>query len=259
MPRSKRDRVVHLTKTAKKTKQNKTKLVDQVRECADSFTSIYVFKPKNMKNDKLKEIRRDWKESRLFMGKNKVMQHALGKTPESEHKEDLSKLTKHITGNCGILFTNEPKQKVVEYFGALHESHYARSGFKATEDFVLPPGALSNCPASMEPRLRKLGLNTILRSGIITLEASTTVCKKGDTLTAEQCQLLELFEVEMAIFTVQIKCAWIKGEFELLAEGDEEEEEEEVIDANDDEGDEEDPMTAVLNPTASGLDPRLFD
>jgi hypothetical protein len=42
----------------------------------------------------------------------------------------------------------------------------------------------------MEPQLRKLGLHTSLKRGIVTLDTDHQICKKGDKLTPEQAQLL---------------------------------------------------------------------
>ena len=45
----------------------------------------------------------------------------------------------------------------------------------------------------MEPQLRKLGLHTSLRKGIVTLDTDYVICKKGDKLTADQARLLVKF------------------------------------------------------------------
>ena len=42
-----------------------------------------------MRNSMLKEVRSQWKESRFFYGKNRVMQLALGRTEAEEYKEGL--------------------------------------------------------------------------------------------------------------------------------------------------------------------------
>jgi len=42
----------------------------------------------------------------------------------------------------------------------------------------------------MEPQLRKLGLPTTLKTGVVTCLFDYTVCNKGDVLTPEQAQLL---------------------------------------------------------------------
>lgn len=47
-----------------------------------------------MRNSYLKEIRHDFKDSRFFFGKNRVMAKALGTTVEEEYKEGLSAIAK---------------------------------------------------------------------------------------------------------------------------------------------------------------------
>ena len=41
-------------------------------------------------------------------------------------------------------------------------------------------------PHNMDPQLRTLGLQTTLVKGVPTLTSEHIVCRKGDTLTAEQ-------------------------------------------------------------------------
>lgn len=47
-----------------------------------------------MRNTFLKEIRNDFKDSRFFYGKNRVMAKGLGTSPETEYKEGLSGIAK---------------------------------------------------------------------------------------------------------------------------------------------------------------------
>lgn len=51
---------------------------------------------------------------RFFFGKNKVMALALGRTAEDEFKDDLHKLSKHLRGQTGLLFTNKTKEDVLK-------------------------------------------------------------------------------------------------------------------------------------------------
>jgi hypothetical protein len=70
---------------------------------------------------------------RFFLGKNKVMALALGRTPEEEPKENLHKISQvalavlwtgrytqfnvsclqYLEGNSGLLFTSRPKMEVL--------------------------------------------------------------------------------------------------------------------------------------------------
>lgn len=66
--------------------------MDDVRNCVEKYKSIYVFTFKNMRNEKMKEVREQWKPSRFFFGKNKVIAIGLGRTDEEEVEEGLHKV-----------------------------------------------------------------------------------------------------------------------------------------------------------------------
>lgn len=51
-----------------------------------------------MRNTFLKEIRNDFKSSRFFFGKNRVMAKALGGTPEEEYKPGVAPIAEVYTG-----------------------------------------------------------------------------------------------------------------------------------------------------------------
>ncbi|KAF5301875.1 hypothetical protein FQR65_LT08707 [Abscondita terminalis] len=165
MPKSKRDKKVSLTNTRKKGLVLKQKIVEDIRGCIDKFTSIYVFTYKNMRTDKMQSIRQEWKPSRFFFGKNKVISVGLGRTPEEEVQEDLYKLTKCLQGQCGLLFTDTDKDEVLDWFNKYEVEDFARSGFKATIAVKLEEGQLKQFPHSLEPYLRKLGMPTKLEKG----------------------------------------------------------------------------------------------
>jgi len=237
MPKSKRDRVVPLTKTVKKGKALKQKLIESIQDSVNEFSNIFVFSAENMKNSKLKEIRAAWSTSRFFLGKNKVSQVALGRRPEEEYKPNLSRVAQQLMGKRGLFFTNSSEEEVRKYFDEVEDKHYARSGFKSTEDFVVEAGPLpSTFPVSMEPVLRKLGLQVRVQEGKLTLPLPCRVCSKGDILTPEACKLLELIHYPMAVFRLRLHCAWSDGHFKAFdvdsaSAGHQDEEEEEAGDA----------------------------
>ena len=51
---------------------------------------------------------------RFFLGKNRVIAVALGKSKEDECKENIHEISKRLKGQCGILFTNKSKDDVVK-------------------------------------------------------------------------------------------------------------------------------------------------
>ena len=65
MPRSKRAKVVHLSKVDKKGKELKLKTFSNIRESAHKYPFIFVFSVDNMRNNLLKDVRAQLSDSRL--------------------------------------------------------------------------------------------------------------------------------------------------------------------------------------------------
>lgn len=64
MPKSRRAKVFHLTQVNKKTRQDKEKLFDNIRECIPQYQHCFVFSVDNMRNNYLKDVRRELDDCR---------------------------------------------------------------------------------------------------------------------------------------------------------------------------------------------------
>ncbi|XP_050443476.1 mRNA turnover protein 4 homolog [Adelges cooleyi] len=218
MPKSKRDKKISLTRTTKQGSKLKQSIMEKLRDAVETYENIFVFYTDNMRNGKLKDVRNEWKDSRFFFGKNKVMAYALGKTAQDEIHSNLHKLAQKIEGQCGLLFTNKPVDKVIEWFDNYSEPEYPRAGARAAYAVTLNEGPLPDTFIhSMEPSLRELGLPTSLQRGVIQVLKDHTICKEGAIITPEQSRLLKLFGHQMAVFKITMKFVWSKdGSFRSL-------------------------------------------
>lgn len=223
--------VVHLTKTSKRaTREHKSEYVQEVRDAVDEHEQVYLFSYQNMRSNKFKDIRMHFRSkggddmdmpSKIMLGKNKLLQIALGKSPEDEYADNLRHVSKHITESVGLLFTSRPRSEVEEYFNSFVEPDFARAGFIATKDVFVTNDMLFNHPVSMvEQQFRKQGLPVKIDNGRIVLLDGITeykLCKEGETLSPEKCKLLTHFGVKLSEFRVKLVCRWSNGEFEALA------------------------------------------
>ncbi|EIN12413.1 hypothetical protein PUNSTDRAFT_97129 [Punctularia strigosozonata HHB-11173 SS5] len=231
MPKSKRNKVVTLSKVDKKNRDHKNALVAEVQGAVDKWKYCWLFDVGNMRNAHLKTVRKLWKDTgRLFFGRGAVMAIALGTTPESEHKTGLHHLASRIKGQVGLFFTDSEPAEVTEWFGDFHPPDFARSGNVATRTVVLPEGPIMQhhsdppepFPHNEEPQLRKLGLHTVMKRGVPSLDNPHTVCTKGKVLTPEQAQLLKLVGEKMVEFKVGLRAYWSAETGEVTTvEGDE--------------------------------------
>ena len=93
MPKSKRNKVVHLTRTKSKGRAGKESLVDQVQGAIDEHKTLYVFQVSNMRTVHMKEVRAELgKGTRLFFGKNRWYASLL--------EEHVKKRTWKISKRC---------------------------------------------------------------------------------------------------------------------------------------------------------------
>ncbi|CEG38611.1 mrna turnover protein 4 homolog [Plasmopara halstedii] len=220
MPKSKRQRSKLPTKATKKRNELKQNLVGVIRNAVDTFESAYVFSFRNMRSNHFKNVRMDFKDSRFFLGKNKVMKLALGHSKEEEYVQNIYRLSKDINGNTGLLFTNRSHHEVLNYFSELSISDYPRSGFVATETVAIPEGPLPQFIGSMIESLRGLGLPLDLKKGVVVLNQNYTICKIGQTLTPEQAKLLVHFDRKMAKFKLVLLSVWSKDKYQRIASDD---------------------------------------
>ncbi|KAI4318486.1 hypothetical protein MLD38_032184 [Melastoma candidum] len=214
MPKSKRDRPVTLSKTKKKGRGQKESQVNSIRGAIDSYSSVYVFSFENMRNLKFKEFREQLKSSsRFFLGSNKAMQIALGRSAADEIRPGIPFTWKHL------FLTSLPREEVQKIFNAFEETDFARTGSKATEKVELKEGPLTEFTHEMEPFLRKQGMPVRLNKGVVELVSNFVVCDEGKPLSPEASRILRLLGIKMATFRLHLICRWNEDDFELLAMG----------------------------------------
>lgn len=234
MPKSKRQKIVHLTAVKKKDKDSKVQLFSSIQDSVDTYSRIFIFSVAHMRNTFLKDVRTQLSDSRIFFGKTKVMAKALGQSVEQEHAPGLAKLSRHIDGNVGLLFTDRDAADVLRFFEDYSEPDFARSGVKATRDVVVPAGQVYSrvgevpveedtpVPHSLEVTVRKWGMPTKLEKGKVLLDQEWRLCREGETLNSHQTALLKLFGIAMVEFKIKVKAYWDKNDEDVTVVEDDE-------------------------------------
>lgn len=223
MPKSKRNRPVTLSKTKKKGREHKEAIVNSIREAVETYASMYVFAFENMRNLKFKEFREQLKSSsRFFLGSNKVMQVALGRSVADEMRPGLCKISKFLRGDSGLFLTNLLEEEVKKLFNSFEAYDFARTGSIATEKVELKEGPLTEFTHEMEPFLRKQGMPVRLNKGAVELISDFVVCDEGKPLSPESARILRLLGMKLAVFKLRLICRWSgegDGDFEVFNAG----------------------------------------
>ncbi|VDK89084.1 unnamed protein product, partial [Dibothriocephalus latus] len=179
-----------------------------VRGLVDQYKYVYVISFDNPRNTRLSELRQELNDSVLLFGKNKLVMVAFGVDKTTQLKPGLRQLSKHVKGQCALLFSNKEVEELRDLFNQFRSQDYARPGSHATQTVILSAGILPKFSHTMEPGLRQLGLPVKLVRGIINLETDYPVCELGQALTPEQCRILKYFEVQTSEFRVNILARW---------------------------------------------------
>ncbi|KAH7830072.1 putative mRNA turnover protein 4 [Monocercomonoides exilis] len=240
MPKSQRKKAVIISKTGqvgKEFKKRKSLLVEKIQTAVDDYERIIIIELINQRNHEIKQIRTDLSDGKFIFGKNKVIAVALGRTRDEEIKENLHKIGEHLHGECGLIFTNRPRDEVLLYFRSFKHNGFARAGSKASQTVVIPAGTikqneegclvtvtkseddglLAAVPLSMEPLLRSFGLPTFIKDASIKITSPYTVCHEDEILSEKQCQILKRFGYKLSTFEIIPRGIWEK-ETEIFEE-----------------------------------------
>ena len=209
MPKSKRNRVVPLSKVTKKGPgEKKERQVKNIHKYLKQYKYCYVFTYKNMTNIAMNSLKEYFKDSIFMIGKNHVMQVGLGKTVEEETKEGSSNLNKFLKGNCGLFFSDKDPDDIINYFKEYSSPYFGNVGSISNQTLILKRGFdphLNDFPSSMESQFRQLGMNIKIDDGKFCLLDDYIVCQEGKELTPDQSKMCKHLNIYLDEFKIYIK------------------------------------------------------
>lgn len=113
MPKSKRNKIVHLTQVKKKGKDHKEDLAKQLETYCAQFKSVYLFDIDQTKSDRLLQLRVRLKEyGRIFAGRNTIVTLTL-KSYGDKCGLDFANLIEQISGHRALFFADIKKDDLV--------------------------------------------------------------------------------------------------------------------------------------------------
>jgi mRNA turnover protein 4 len=213
MPKSKRNRVIPLSKVTKKDfNDKKIKLVSRIEKYLSKYKFCYFFSYKNMTNLAMQSLKEYFSTSVFIVGKNKVMNVAF-----KLHNNKYN-IENYLKGNCGLFFSDIEPDEIIEYFSKYSSPYYAKQGTIANKTIILKRGFdenLKDFPSNMFSQLRQLGLNVKLDNGQFCLLDDYELCKEGKEITSDQSKMIKHLGIYMDEFKIYIK-AYIPKNGDLI-------------------------------------------
>lgn len=114
MPKSKRNKIVHLTKVKKKGKDHVEELKKQIEEYVTKFRLVYLFDFDQTKSDLIMKMRLRFKGiGRVFAGRNSAVVQTL-QTIGKRTNTNFDDLIEQVNGHRGLLFTDMENEAMVQ-------------------------------------------------------------------------------------------------------------------------------------------------
>jgi len=220
MPKSKRERVVSLSKTRRKNEGRKDALISSIRDCVDKYERLFLLRVPFIKSKDMDMMRRRL-EGRLYFLKNTLFRRAICPDDDSEHAPGLTKVSEHLSGQIIAVFTSQTDEELKPLFSYTRVM-YAKEGAIAPQTIVLHREDLSDLPSSSEPYVRALGVDCKVEQGKVVVQREKTVCTEGKPVTAEEARLLKLLKFKCMNLKITPFLLWEKssGVVTRLAEPD---------------------------------------
>jgi len=160
----------------------------KLQSCLDEYKNILVIGVDFVGSKQLQQTRISIRgKGVVLMGKNTMIRKVL--RDRLEQNPGFESLLNIIKGNIGFVFTNGDLNEMRKLVTANKVPAGAKTGVIAPIDVVIPPG-----PTGLDPGqtnfFQTLNIGTKIVKGTIEMTVASTVCRKGQVVTASAVALL---------------------------------------------------------------------
>jgi len=191
-------------------KEKKAEYFEKLHKLLQEYNRILIVQCDNIGSSHMQKIRRELRgKAVLLMGKNtmirKVIRLHLDSHPQWES------LLEWITGNIGLVFTNDPDlKKIRDTCLATKVPAAAKSGIKAPSDVVINKGITSLEPTKTS-FLQALNIPTKINKGTIEILSDVHLIKKGDKVGSSESTLLQMLDIRPFQYGLQMVAVYDEG------------------------------------------------
>jgi len=191
-------------------KEKKSEYFEKLHRLLQDYSRILIVLCDNIGSNHMQKIRRDLRgKAVLLMGKNtmirKVIRTHLDSNPQWES------ILPWITGNIGMVFTNDPDlKKIRDICLASKVPAAAKAGIKAPADVVIPKGITTLEPTKTS-FLQALNIASKINKGTIEILQDVNLIKKGDKVGSSESTLLQMLDIRPFEYGLQMIAVYDEG------------------------------------------------
>jgi len=184
-------------------KEKKSEYFNKLVALLKEYNKILIVLCDNIGSSHMQRIRLSLRgKAILLMGKNTMMRKAI--RMHLEENPDWEGLLPYITGNIGLVFTNDDDLRGIR--DICLESKVpaaAKSGIKAPSDVIIQKG-ITNLEPTKTSFLQALNIATKINKGQIEILQDVQLIKKGDKVGSSEATLLQMLDIRPFEYGLQM-------------------------------------------------------
>jgi len=174
-------------------KEKKQEYFTKIINLLQDYSKILLVTCDNIGSAHMQRIRKTLRgQAVMLMGKNTMMRKAI-RMNLTEHPQ-WEGILPFITGNIGLVFTNEDLPTVRDICLASKVPAAAKAGIKAPDDVIIPKG-LTTLEPTKTSFLQALNIASKINKGTIEILQDVHLIKKFDKVGSSEATLLQMLDI----------------------------------------------------------------
>jgi len=191
---------------------------ERVNKLFDTYSKVYFVTVDNVTSQQMHSVRRGLRgKGELLMGKNTLQKKVIANRASADgasnnDKAIFEKFCKEglITGNCGLIFTNDDLASVQAVITKNRIQAPARIGAISPVEVMIPAGNTGLEP-TMTSFFQALNIATKIAKGTVEIVADKLVLKVGDKVDSSTAALLTKLKINPFYYGLQLRAVWDDG------------------------------------------------
>ena len=190
-------------------REQKEEKVEEFKEKIERYPVIGVLDMHNLPSKQLQQIKKDMKEfADVKMSRKTLMEIAI----EQAEVEDIDQLNENEAIQPAFIFSEKDPFQLYSLIKQNKTSAAAQGGETAPNDIEIPEGDTGIGPGPMLGKLQGAGAQVQVADGSIEVQKSAVLVEKGETITADDAEILNQLEIEPLEIGLDLDVAYSNGE-----------------------------------------------
>jgi len=191
-------------------KEKKSEYFEKLHKLLQDYNRILIVLCDNIGSSHMQRIRRELRgKAVLLMGKNTMIRKVI--RTHLETNPQWESILPWITGNIGMVFTNDPDlKKIRDICLASKVPAAAKAGIKAPADVVIPKGVTTLEPTKTS-FLQALNIASKINKGTIEILQDVHLIKRGEKVGSSEATLLQMLDIRPFEYGLQMIAVYDEG------------------------------------------------